>query len=245
MKRRLALLSMLMSLSVAALGLGCDDSEDEDNAAAGDGANCPEPTLDISVCDPAAGPFSLTIDNEFFPLEAGAQSVLEGEDDEGVVIRVEIDVLDETEDVAGVTTRVVRETEYEDGEVVEISRNWFAQAPDGTVCYFGEDVDIYEGGQVVSHQGAWRAGENEAQAGIIMPGSPQVGDVFEQERAPGVAEDSSEILAFGEAITVPAGPFDDTLTTEDCDPIGGSTDRKVYVRGIGLAIDADAELISY
>jgi hypothetical protein len=244
MKKRFPLLSILIIVPLFVWSIGCDDSED--NEGAGDGASCPEPTLDISVCDPAAGPFSLSVDNEFFPLDVGARSVLEGEDDEGVTIRVEIDVLDETEDVAGVTTRVLRETEYEDGELVEISWNWFAQTPDGSVCYFGEDVDIYEGGQVVSHEGAWRAGENGNQAGIMMPGNPQVGDVFEQEHAPGVAEDSSEILAFGEEIAVPAGTFDDTLTTQDCNPLGGiSRDRKVYVRGIGLAIDEDAELISY
>jgi hypothetical protein len=244
MKQRLALLSLLTSLSLVVWSIGCNNSGD--NNANGEGGSCPQPTLDISVCDPGTGPFSLAIDNEFLPLEVGAQSVLESEDDEGVTIRVEIDVLDETEDVAGVTTRVVRETEYEDGELVEISRNWFAQAPEGTVCYFGEDVDIYEGGLVVSHEGAWRAGENGNQAAIMMPGNPQVGDVFKQEHAPGVAEDSSEILAFGEEIAVPAGTFDDTMTAEDCNPLGGvSRDRKVYVRGIGLALDEHAELISY
>jgi len=245
MKKRLALPSMLMPVFLFFWGIGCNDSGGDNNAA-GEGGGCPQPTLDISVCDPGAGLFSLTIDNEFLPLEVGAQSVLEGEDDQGVTTRVEIDVLDETEDVAGVTTRVVRETAHEDGELVEIAWNWFAQAPDGTLCYFGEDVDIYEGGQVVSHEGAWRAGESGNQPGIMMPGNPQVGDAFKQEHDPGVAEDSSEILAFGEEIAVPAGTFDDTMTAEDCNPLGGvSTDRKVYVRGIGLAVDEHAELVSY
>jgi len=36
------------------------------------------------------------------------------------------------------------------------------------------------------------------------------------------------------------------LTAEDCNPMeDAETDEKVYVRGIGLAIDEDAELISY
>jgi hypothetical protein len=54
------------------------------------------------------------------------------------------------------------------------------------------------------------------------------------------------VVAFGEAISVPAGDFDDTLTAEDCNPLeDAETDEKVYVSGIGLAIDEDAELISY
>ena len=148
--------------------------------------------------------------------------------------------------VAGVDTLVMIETEYEDGELVEISWNFIAQADDGTVCYFGEDVDIYEGGIVVAHDGAWRAGENGALPGILMPGTPQVGDTFYQEYAPGVAEDMSSIVAFGEPIAVPAGDFDDTLTAEDCNPLeDAETDDKVYVSGIGLSIDDVAELISY
>ena len=59
-------------------------------------------------------------------------------------------------------------------------------------------------------------------------------------------EDMSYIIAFGEPIAVPAGDFDDTLTAKDCNPLEeAETDVKVYVRGIGLAIDEDAELIPY
>jgi hypothetical protein len=37
----------------------------------------------------------------------------------------------------------------ENGLLVEVSRDFFAQAPGGTVCYFGEDVDDYEDGEIV------------------------------------------------------------------------------------------------
>jgi hypothetical protein len=154
-------------------------------------------------------------------------------------------VPDETEVVAGVTTRILVETEFEDGEIVEVSRNFFAQAPDGSVCYFGEEVDIFEDGEIVSHEGAWRAGEDGNLPGIMMPGDPEIGMIFQQEFAPGIAEDQAEVTAFGETIDVPAGMFSDTLTTEDCNPLDGSTDHKVYVDGIGIAIDEVAELISF
>jgi hypothetical protein len=211
----------------------------------GDDETCPEPTLDISLCDPDTVVFSTTIDNEFFPLTGDTELVLEGEDD-GETVRVEITVPGDTEMVAGVETLVMIETEYEDGELIEISYNFIAQAADGTVCYFGEDVDIYEDDVIVSNDGAWRAGVDGALPGILMPGNPQVGDAYFQESAPGVAEDMGSVVAFGEAISVPAGDFDDTLTAEDCNPLeDAETDEKVYVSGIGLAIDEDAELISY
>ncbi|HVY54195.1 MAG TPA: hypothetical protein VHC46_00400 [Thermodesulfobacteriota bacterium] len=175
----------------------------------------------------------------------GSETILEGVDDEGTDIRVETTVPGDTEVVAGVNTRVLVETEFQDDELSEISRNFYAQAPDGTVCYFGEDVDIYENGQVVAHDGAWRAGEDGNLPGIQMPGDPQPGMIFLQEFASGVAEDQTEITALGETIDVPAGTFSDTLSAEDCDGIDGSTDLKVYIDGIGLAIDEFAELTDF
>ncbi len=240
MLKKTASAVVVLALSFFAVG-GCSSG-----GGGGGGGPCPEINTDIDVCDPeTGGPFSLVIDNGFFPVEVGSETVLEGTDDEGVVVRVETTVPDETEVVAGVTTRVLVETEFEDDELVEQSRNFYAQAPDGTVCYFGEDVDIFEDGEIVSHEGAWRAGEDGNLPGIQMPGDPEIGMIFQQEFAPGIAEDQTEILAFGETIDVPAGMFSDTLTTEDCNPLDESTDSKVYVDGIGLAIDEFAELISF
>lgn len=242
MKRLISLPALLVTISILSIG-GCSSNS---GGGGGNNGGCPETNTSIAVCDPDTGVFSLIIDNDFFPLVVGDELVLEGEDDEGTFLEIIITVLDETEVVAGVTTRVVEEAEFEDGEVVEISRNFFAQAQDGTVCYFGEDVDDFEDGIIVGHEGEWRAGEDGNLPGIIMPGNPQVGMVFSQEVAPGVAEDQAEILLFGETINVPAGEFSDTLTSLDCNPQeNGATDEKVYIRGIGLAIDEDAELVSF
>jgi len=240
MLKRISVSIITLVFSFLIIG-GCSSSNN-----GGGGGGCPETNLSISVCDPSAGPFSLLINNPFSPLFVGDELVLEGEDDEGTFLEVIITVLDEIEVVAGVNTRVVEEAESEDGEIVEISRNFYAQAPDGTVCYFGEDVDDYEDGEIVGHEGEWRAGENGNLPGIIMPGNPQVGQIFQQESAPGIAEDQAEIVAMGETIDVPAGEFSDTLTTLDCNPMeNGAIDEKVYVEDIGLAIDEDAELVSF
>jgi hypothetical protein len=103
--------------------------------------------LDISVCDPSRGPFSLTIDNPFLPLPVGMVHVLENS-----TSRVQVSVLNQTEIVAGVTTRVVEERDWQNGSLSEVARNFFVQAPDGTVCYYGEEADEYRGGQIVAHR---------------------------------------------------------------------------------------------
>ncbi|MCZ7583126.1 MAG: hypothetical protein M5R36_07200 [Deltaproteobacteria bacterium] len=230
-----------MVASAFAWSIGCgdddDDNDDGDDDDDDDDGECPEATEDLSVCDPANGPFTLEIDNPFYPLPVGLHLVLEGEED-GEELLVEIDVLDETEEVAGVTTRVVTETEYEGGELVEVSWNWFAQAPDGTVCYFGEEVDDYEDGELVGHSGEWRAGEDGAQPGIIMTADPSVGEAYFQEFYEGEAEDMSEHVALGETVSTPAGDFDDTLSVLDYNPLEGcEPEPKAYARGIGLIQD--------
>ena len=55
--------------------------------------------------------------------------------------------------------------------------------------------------------------------GIVMPADPQVGDAFRQEFLPGVAEDLGEVIDTGGATAVPAGSFDDVVTTEDWTPL--------------------------
>ncbi|MDY6954871.1 MAG: hypothetical protein SWE60_25495, partial [Thermodesulfobacteriota bacterium] len=91
--------------------------------------------------------FKTTGGNPYFMLTPGYQLVLEGEED-GVQVRLEVTVLRDKEwiDLADeglgtVETRVVEEREYEDGELIEVSRNFFALCEEtNSVYYFGEDV---------------------------------------------------------------------------------------------------------
>lgn len=233
---------LILALAIS-LTSGCRSS----GGSSGDDLAADFEELDISICAPEGGPFTLAIDNPYFPLPVGREWVLEGDDD-GVLVRVEITVLDDTEEVDGVETRVVEEAEYEDGEIVEISRNFFVQAPDRTVCYYGEDVDIYEDGMVVRHDGEWRAGDGENRAGIQMPGVLMEETKFFQESAPGIARDRSAIIGVEDSIRVPAGEFLGALHVIDWDPLEGETsgdaEDKYYAPGVGLIVDDVVELVS-
>lgn len=189
--------------------------------------------------------FASTGNNPFFPLTPGLKVVLEGMD-EGELISNTIEVLNETFVVDGVTTRVVTETEMADGELTEISRNYFAQCTEtGSVFYFGEHVDIYEDGEVVSHGGEWLAGENGARAGIIMPGTVVAGSRYFQEIAPGVAMDRAEHLMTGLEIETEAGAFDDCASVRDSSALSPQEkgDIKLYCYGVGVVVDGDLEAV--
>src|SRR3989442_13317689 len=112
--------------------------------------------------------------NRFFVLAPGYQLVLEGKE-EGKPIVLTVTVLNETKMVDGVETRVVEEKETINGQPYESSRNYFAiSRRTSDVFYFGEDVDIYKGGKVISHEGSWLSGAGGARFGLAMPGDPVV-----------------------------------------------------------------------
>ena len=97
----------------------------------------------------------------------------------------------------------------------------------------------------ISHDGAWRAGENSALPGIIMPGgAPLVGSRYYQEIAPDVALDRAEHLAVDLEIEVPAGIFTGCLETLEDTPLEHKSESsKVYCRGVGLVIDDELVLV--
>lgn len=218
--------------------------------AVSDGAAAAEFTADFRVQDCTWK--SRSSQNPYFPLRPGSVSVLEGEeDDEGqtVFIRVEITTLRETErirfetadgDTINVRARVLEEREFEDGELIEVSRNFVAlcrQTSD--IYYFGEDVDDYEDGEIVGHGGEWRAGVDGARPGILFPGTFLLGARYFQEVAPGVAEDRTRNVAMNLDVDTPVGSFTacvGVLDSNALDP-GAGADPKVYCPGVGLVLD--------
>jgi len=221
----------LASAMLAACGDG-DNSKDGGGEASPTGSGQASPTGGVNPAD-----FSTTIDNRFFPIQPGQTRAYEGEEKKGVeTIKTRVDetVLDETDTVAGVEVRTVEAKDYENGELTEITKDYYAQHKDGAVYYFGERVDEYSSGQVVGHGGQWLAGEGQNQPGVFMPADPKVGDQFQQERAPGIAEDTSKVIVVDDTVDVPAETVSGCIKTEDYSPIDKATEFKFYCPDIGL-----------
>jgi hypothetical protein len=142
-------------------------------------------------------------------------------------------------------TRVMEERETADGEIAEVSRNFVAScSASRDVYYFGEEVDNYEDGEIVNHDGAWLAGRRGARPGLLMPEDGfLLGQRYFQEVAPEVALDRAEHVATGFSYQVPAGKFDDCIKVEETSPLEpGSKSMKIYCRGVGLVRDDQLEL---
>jgi hypothetical protein len=193
--------------------------------------------------------FKTTGDNPFFPLRPGWRVTLESDEELAVIT-----VLPKTRRVNGVKTRVVEELEFEkDGaELVPIERslNFFAICEQtGSVFYFGEEVFFFDDeGNQIPGTGAWRAGENGARAGVIMPGTILVGGGYYQEIAPeSPALDKGRIVAIEDGCQAGNFTFDqqcvEIVDTSDCDP--AAEDHKVYAAGVGNVVDEDLEVTSF
>jgi hypothetical protein len=183
---------------------------------------------------PGANRFVRTIDNRFLPLEPGTTFIYREKAD-GETERDVVAVTNETKTILGVETVVVRDTVTDaQGDLVEDTLDWYAQDKAGNVWYFGENTKEYKNGRVVSTEGSWQAGVKDAKPGIVMKAHPRLGDTYQQECAPGVAEDAATVLQLNQSVKVPFGTFHNVLVTKDYTPLDKPVEHKYYAPCIGL-----------
>ena len=187
--------------------------------------------------------FTAEVTNAWFPLEPGTRWTYRETTEEGEVVEVVVTSTSVTRKIAnGITARVVRDTVTLDDEIIEDTLDWYAQDKSGTVWYLGEDTAEFEDGEITTREGSFEAGVGGAQAGVIMPASPEVGMTYRQEYYEGEAEDNGEVLALGQQATVPAGEYDNLLRTADTTPLEPDVlEHKYYADGVGLVLTIDKE----
>jgi len=187
------------------------------------------------VIEPSA--FVADIDHPYLPLTPGSRWVYEGVEDGGSE-RVEVVVTGERREVMGVSTVVVQDRVFEDGELVEDTADWFAQDAEGNVWYFGEDSKELEDGEVVSTEGSWEAGVDGALPGIVMLANPAVGEAYRQEYSAGEAEDVAEVAEVMASASVPAGDFSEVLVIREWNPLEPDVvEEKHHAPGVGVVLE--------
>jgi len=177
--------------------------------------------------------FTTEVDNKYFTLIPGWVFIYEGETEEGTE-RVEVYATHETKQVLGVQTIVVWDRVWLEGDLIEDTKDWYAQDREGNGWYFGEDSKELVDGKIISRAGSWESGVDGAKPGIIMKAKPKVGDSYRQEYYEGQAEDQADVLAFGESVRVPYGSFTDCLKTRDWTALEPDADEyKYYSQEVG------------
>ena len=179
--------------------------------------------------DPAH--FVAGVTNPLFPLVPG--TVFDYKVQE-TTETVRVTVLAETKVIEGITCVVVHDVASSGDQVVEDTFDWYAQDDQGNVWYMGEDTTAYDMG-ATSKEGSWEYGVDGALPGIIIEGSPQVGDRYRQEYLQGEAEDEGEVLSIDASVTVPFGSFTGCVQTRDFTALEPDVEEnKFYCPNLGI-----------
>ncbi len=191
------------------------------------------------VLDPAD--FTIEIDHPYWPMEVGTRWTLRETDEKGRAVKIVMVVTRDTKEIAnGITARVVRDTVYLDGSIIEDTFDWYAQDSAGNIWYLGEDTAEFKNGEITTKEGSFEAGVDGAFAGVIMPADPQPGMMYRQEYYKGVAEDNGEVLSTHEFAEVPFGLFRDVLLIKDTITLEPDVlEYKLYAPGVGPVLILD------
>ncbi len=197
----------------------------------------------VEVTAPAfSNPTNIT--NALFPVSKVSQTLLLGHV-EGKPLHVVYTLLPGTKtidwDDKQIETLIVQYLAHLDGRIVEAALDWYAQADDGAVWYFGEDVFNYEDGVVVDTDGTWLAGADGPIA-MIMPASPKVGEVYRVENIPGLVFEEITVKAIAQTVDGPSGPVNGAMVAKQLH-MDGSFSDKTLAPGYGEFLTAtDTEL---
>jgi hypothetical protein len=180
------------------------------------------------------------ITNPLFPVSQ-LRSVIQVGKVDGKPFRSETTTLPSTGvvDWYGTKIRVVlsQYVAYLDGTITEVALDRYAQADDGSVWYFGEDVVDYVNGSAAFTEGTWLAGRDGPPA-MIMPAKPQLGDVFRVENVIGIVFEELTVVKVEQTVQGPNGPVRGAIVVDELGVSGGHS-LKTLAPGYGEFLTAD------
>jgi len=204
--------------------------------------NCERPDLASASFDDPQPNYYLPMPD---PID-GTTYVYEAETEDGLIRDYQYFPPSPTKTILGVDVYEVYDVEYlfvdDLGEwvLLEETWDWHAWDNDGTFWYLGEDTEAYEWNEdwscyTTSSEGAWEAGVEDAEAGIILPSNPKQGDCFYEEYFEGEAEDQARVMKLNAKVSWALSECEDCGKFKEwtkLDP--GNIEHKYYAPGLGL-----------
>jgi hypothetical protein len=178
------------------------------------------------------------IDNRYLPITESTTCVMRGRTEDGTREKSVKTVLKRREtftvDRKPVKTVIVRDNAYEDGKLIESTLDYFAQADDGSVYYFGERVKNLKNGRIVSTDGTWLYGKDTDRLGVAMPSEPRLGQQWHFEDVPGLTTESNRVEETGLRARVGKRIRTDVIRVQEFIQPEGEVEYKLYASGVGL-----------
>ncbi len=255
MRREVAVLGIGLAVTFGAGGCGNSSSSSSESTP------LPQPTAaqmaasglsklpvapDGDRVDLTAPPFSdpTNVTNPLFPISELHSAVLNGRID-GKPFHTETTLLPYTRVIEWapgeqVETLVSQYAAFLDGRIQEVALDYYAQADDGSVWYFGEDVSDYNTqGLVAFTTDSWLAGKDGPPA-MIMPGGPKLGDAFRTENIPGVVFEEVTVKRLDKTMPGPPGAVHGAMVGQELHD-DGATSNKVFAPGYGEFLTRDTD----
>ena len=188
------------------------------------------------------------ITNPLFPISEVDQTLLVGHVGTAA-FRVSYTLLPGTTPISWngqtIQTRTIQYVAYEDRRIVEYALDWYGQADDGSVWYFGEDVFSYEDGALASRHGTWLV-ERDGPLAMIMPASPAIGNVYRVENIPAQVFEEVKVTDIATTLDGPSGPITGGMTGKQLH-MNASYSDKIFAPGYGEFLtqtDTDLEALA-
>jgi hypothetical protein len=194
------------------------------------------------VAPPFSNPTEVT--NPLFPISDLRSAVLAGRID-GKPFHTETTLLPYTRTIEWapghpVETLVSQYVAFLGGRIQEVALDYYAQADDGSVWYFGEDVNDYNPPGLVAYQtDSWLAGQDGPPA-MIMPGDPRIGEAFRTENIPGQVFEEVTVKNTGKTVAGPTGKVTGAIVGEELHDDAQTSD-KVFAPGYGEFLTRDSD----
>ena len=223
----------LAAAVIVVLALGAAPARADQECGTYSGRGCAPDSSRVDLATPA---FSdpTRVDNPLFPISNLHSVVFLGRE-EGRPFRSETTLLPGTGAVTWngrqIPVLISQYMAWRSGRIEEVARDRYAQADDGSVWYFGEDVVDYAKGHAVTTEGTWLAGR-EGPPAMIMPARPATGDVFRTENVPGIVFEQVTVKQVGRTVAGPHGPVSGAIVGEELH-LDRTTERKTFAPGYG------------
>jgi len=94
-------------------------------------------------------------------------------------------------------------------------------------------------GDIVTKEGTWTAGKD-GPGQMIMPGDPQIGNVFRTENIPGIAFEQVTVESIDRTLPGPVGPIPGGMVGQELH-MDGTTEYKLFAPGYGEFFTRDGK----
>jgi hypothetical protein len=196
----------VLALGAGLLG-GCGGSPAPVGPSGVDGLTIPTP-------HPDPADYVDRVDNRWFPLVPGTRWTYRYYTPANLDTVIAT-VLPGTRTVEGVATTAVRfAIRTSSGGTTFAAVRWYAQDTAGNVWWFGQRVGRTLPVDPLATR-SWKAGSRGAEAGLVMPAHPRVGDGFVNGFRPGTMERRSTVLSVDAAVALPRGAYRHAVETRD------------------------------